>query len=109
VVVWAPALTQEVKVQLHWTYGTVTEHRISRPVGTWKHVTAAVELWRRVLEWQEAGWTSRCIAEELNRDGHRTPHGRRFTAESVRKLIERGGPPVAEMPKATTRSKKKKP
>ena len=109
VVVWAPASTQEVKVQLHWTYGTVTEHRISRPVHTWKHVTGAAELWRRVLEWQKAGWTSRCIAEELNRGGHRTPHGRCFTAESVRKLIERGGPPVAETPKAAARHKKLKP
>jgi DNA invertase Pin-like site-specific DNA recombinase len=91
VVVWAPASTQDVKVQLHWTGGTVTEHRITRPVSAWKHVTGASELWQCVRRWQAAGWTSRCIAEELNREGHRTPHGRSFTAVSVRKLIERGG------------------
>ena len=80
VVVWASASILEVKVQLHWTQGTVTEHRILRPVGTCEHVTGAAELWQRVLEWQRAGWTSRCIAEELNKEGHRTPHGRPFTA-----------------------------
>ena len=52
-------------------------------------MTSAADLWQRVQEWKAAGWTSRCIAEELNREGHRTPHGRPFTAESVRKLIER--------------------
>jgi DNA invertase Pin-like site-specific DNA recombinase len=109
VVVWAPASTQEVKVQLHWTQGTVTEHRISRPVGTWAHVAGAAELWRRALQWRAAGWTSRCIAEELNKEGHRTPRGRLFTALSVRKLMERGGPPAAETPKATARRKKQKP
>jgi DNA invertase Pin-like site-specific DNA recombinase len=106
-VVWAPASTQDVKVQLHWAYGTVTEHRVTRPVGAWKHVVGATDLWQRVQNWQSAGWTSRCIAEELNRQGHRTPHGRPFTAESVRKLVERGGPQVVETRKATTRRKKK--
>jgi DNA invertase Pin-like site-specific DNA recombinase len=92
VVVWAPTSTQDVKVQLHWTGGTVTEHRISRPVAGWKHVTGAADWWQRVQQWQAAGWTSRRIAEELNTEGHRTPHGRPFTGESLRKLIERGGP-----------------
>jgi hypothetical protein len=106
VVVWAPASTQEVKVQLHWTGGTVTEHRITRPVGAWKHVTGADELWRRVQRWQAAGWTSRCIAKELNREEHRTPHGRAFTAGSVRKLIERGGPQTVEAHAAVGRCEK---
>jgi DNA invertase Pin-like site-specific DNA recombinase len=106
VVVWAPAATQEVKVQLHWTGGTVTEHRITRPVGAWKHVTGARDLWQRVQQWQTAGWTSRCIAEELNRSGHRTPRGQPFTAESVRKLSERGGPQAVDTHKAPARLEK---
>ena len=32
VVVWAPASSQEVTVHLHWSLGTVTEHRVRRPV-----------------------------------------------------------------------------
>jgi hypothetical protein len=107
VVVWAPALTQEVKVQLHWAYGTVTEHQFTRPVNGWQHVTGAKDLCERVQEWQTAGWTSQCIAEELNRSGHRTPRGQTFTAESVRKLSERGGPQAVETRKASSHHKKK--
>ncbi len=106
-VVWAPASTQEVRVQLHWAYGTVTEHQVTRPVGAWEHVTGAKELWQRVQEWQFAGWTSQRIADELSRKGHRTPRGLPFTAESVRKLIERGGPQAVETRKATDQRRKK--
>jgi Recombinase len=106
-VVWAPASTQEVRVQLHWAYGSVTEHQVTRPVRAWEHVTGAQELWQRVQEWQSAGWTSQRIADELNRKGHRTPRGLPFTAESVRKLIERGGPQAVETRKATDRRRKK--
>jgi DNA invertase Pin-like site-specific DNA recombinase len=106
-VVWAPASTQEVRVQLHWAYGTVTEHQVTRPVRAWEHVTGAKELWQRVQEWQSAGWTSQRIADGLNRKGHRTPRGLPFTAESVRKLIERGGPQAVEKRKGTDRRRKK--
>ena len=66
VVVWAPASSQEVKVQLHWTGGTVTEHQVLRPVRAWEQVADAADLWRQAQEWQAAGWTSRRMAEELN-------------------------------------------
>jgi DNA invertase Pin-like site-specific DNA recombinase len=92
VVVWAPASSQEVKVQLHWTGGTMTEHRITRTVATWEQVADAQVMWQLVQSWQAAGWTSRRMAQELNAAGHRTPRGRPFTAASVRKLQERGGP-----------------
>lgn len=107
VVVWAPASTQEVKVQLHWSGGTVTEHRIVRPVGAWRDVTGAADLWQRVQEWQTAGWTSHGIAQGLNGEGHRTPRGLPFTAESVRKLIERGGPQAVKARKALARRREK--
>ena len=48
VVVWAPASSQEVKVQLHWTGGTVTEHQVTRPVHSWEQMADAPELWQRV-------------------------------------------------------------
>jgi hypothetical protein len=106
-VVWAPASSQEVKVQLHWAYDTVTEHRVTRPVSAWKHVIGATNLWQRVQEWHTAGWTSQQIAEGLNSEGHRTTRGHPFKADNVRKLIERGGPQVKETRKATGRRKKK--
>ena len=43
VVVWAPSSTHEVKVQLHWTGGTVTEHQVSRGVRTWEQVADATD------------------------------------------------------------------
>lgn len=90
VVVWAPALSQEVTVHLHWSLGTVTEHKLMRPVNSWGRVADAAVMRQRVEEWQAAGWTSRRIAAELNAAGHRTPRGGPFTADSVRKLVERG-------------------
>ena len=100
VVVWASG--QEVKVQLHWTGGTVTEHQVTRPVHSWEQVAGFPELWRRVCRWQAEGWTSRRMAEELNRAGYRTPRGQAFTAETVRQLLCRGGPRAAKVARATT-------
>ena len=104
-VVWAPASTREVKVQLHWAYGTVTEHSLNRPVRAWSQLTDASDLWRRVQDWQAAAWTSRQIAEALNREGHRTARGCVFTAVAVRKLLERGGPCLTHDTKAETSRK----
>jgi hypothetical protein len=106
VVVWAPSSRQEVRVQLHWTGGTVTEHQVSRGVRTWRQVADAATVWQCVRSWHAAGWTSRRMADELNAAGHRTPHGRPFTAESVRQLLARGGPSPA---KAAARAGRRKP
>jgi hypothetical protein len=106
VVVRAPSSRQEVRVQLHWTGGTVTEHQVSRGVRTWGQVADAPTLWQRVRSWHAAGWTSRRMADELNAAGHRTPHGRPFTAASVRQLLARGGPSPA---KAAARAGRRKP
>jgi DNA invertase Pin-like site-specific DNA recombinase len=90
VVVWAPASSQEVTAHLHWSLGTVTEHKLIRPVNSWEQVAGAATMRERVQAWQAAGWTSRRIAAELNAEGFRTPRSKLFTAESVRKLLERG-------------------
>ena len=89
VVVWAPASSWEVKVQLHWTGGTVTEHQVRRPVRAWKHMTDVAALLERLRRGPGAQWTAGRIAEELNALGHRTPRGKLFTAESVRQLRRR--------------------
>jgi hypothetical protein len=92
VVVWAPASSQEVTVHLHWSLGTVTEHRLRRSVRSWNQVAGAAELRPRLEAWQAAGWPSRRMAAELNAAGDQTPRGRPFTAASVRQLLARGGP-----------------
>jgi DNA invertase Pin-like site-specific DNA recombinase len=108
VVVWAPKSSQEVKVHLHWTCGTVTEHQVTRTVATWKQVVGATELWERVQQWQRSGWTSRRMAEELNAAGYRPPRGQSFTAASVRQLLARGGPGAAEARNLKGRRKKQR-
>jgi len=108
VVVWAPASSQEVTVHLHWSLGTVTEHRLTRPVRAWGQMASAAAVRQRVEAWQAAGWSSRRMAAELNAAGYRPPRGQRFTAAGVRKLRARGGPggpagppePVAAAPRA---------
>jgi DNA invertase Pin-like site-specific DNA recombinase len=106
VVVWPSASSQELKVQLHWSGGPVTEHPIIRAVRGWEQVTDAGAVWQRVQGWRATGWTSRRIAEALNAAGYRTPHGQPFTSESVRQLVTRGGPREA---KANTPSAGRKP
>jgi Recombinase zinc beta ribbon domain len=92
VVVEASASSQELWVHLHWTGGTVTEHQITRTVGSWEQVAGAAAMWQHVESWRAEGWTSRRMAEALNAAGHRTPHGRPYTAASARQLRARGGP-----------------
>jgi hypothetical protein len=92
VVVWAPASSQAVKVQLRWTGGTVTDHQVRRPVRAWSPLTDLAALRQRVRQRQAAGWPSRRIAAELNALGHRTPRGQPFTAASVRQLRRRAEP-----------------
>ena len=91
VVVRAEGSSPEVTVQLHWSLGTVTEHRLRRPVGSWSRLGGAAELRRHLEAWQEAGWSSRRMAAELNAAGYQTPHGKPLTAESVRQLRKRWG------------------
>jgi len=107
VVVWAPASCQEVRVQLHWTGGTVTEHQIRRAVRTWEQVADAATVWQRVRGWHAAGWTSGQMADELNAAGHRTPRGRPFNAASVRQLLARGGPSPAKAAARSARSRRR--
>jgi DNA invertase Pin-like site-specific DNA recombinase len=89
VVVWAPASSQEVRVQVQWTGGTVTEHHLERPVRAWSQRTDAAALRERLRQGLAAGWTSRRLAAELNAAGYRTLRGQPFTAASVRQLRRR--------------------
>ena len=89
VVVWAPASSQQMQVQVHWTGGTVTEHQVRRAVASWTQVEDVAALLEQVRRWQRRGWTAQRIADELNATGHRTPHGKVFTATTVRQLRSR--------------------
>jgi hypothetical protein len=96
VVVWAPASSRETTIHLHWSLGTVTEHRLTRPVRSWDQLASTAEVRPLVEAWKAAGWPSRRMAAELNGMGHRTPRNKPFTAESVRQLLSRGGAGVTQ-------------
>jgi DNA invertase Pin-like site-specific DNA recombinase len=87
--VWAPASSRQMKVQLHWTGGTVTEHFVHRPARTWSKMSDVAALLEQVRQGQAAGWTSHRIAEELNAAGHSSLRGTPFTAANVRQLRRR--------------------
>jgi DNA invertase Pin-like site-specific DNA recombinase len=91
VVVWAPASSQEATIHLHWSLGTVSEHRMTRPVRSWDQLASTAEVRQLVEAWRAAGWPSRRMAAELNAAGYQTPRGKPFTAESVRQLLARRG------------------
>jgi hypothetical protein len=91
VVVWASGSSPEVTVHLYWSLGTVTEHRVRRPVRSWDQVAGTAEVRQRLEAWQAAGWPSRRMAAALNAAGYQTPRGQPFTAASVRQLRVRWG------------------
>jgi hypothetical protein len=92
VVVWAPASSPTMKVELHWTGGTVTEHQVRRSLAAWCQFGDLATLLEQLRHWQVAGWTSRRMAEALNATGQRTPRGQAFTAATVRQLLSRTTP-----------------
>jgi DNA invertase Pin-like site-specific DNA recombinase len=89
VVVWPSASSQELKVQVHWSGGTVTEHQVIRTVKSWEQVADAEAVRQRVQRGRAEGRASGVVAAELNAAGYRTPRGLPFTAESVRQLQAR--------------------
>jgi DNA invertase Pin-like site-specific DNA recombinase len=89
VVVWPSASSQELKVQVHWSGGPVTEHQVIRTVKSWEQVADAQAVRERVQRGRAEGRASGVVAAELNAAGYRTPRGLSFTAESVRQLQAR--------------------
>jgi hypothetical protein len=104
VVVWAPAASHEVRVQVHWSGGTVTEHSVRRPVGSWDRLGDGPAIATCIRQGQAAGWTARRIAEELHTRGHRTPRGHPFTAANVRQWLARH--PLPSAPRRPRRRKR---
>ena len=89
VVVWPSASSQELKVQVHWSGGTVTEHSVIRTVKSWEQVADAEAVRQHVQRGRAEGRASGVVAAELNAAGYQTPRGLPFTAESVRQLQAR--------------------
>ena len=93
VTVAVQATTEHVQVHIHWAGGTVSEHPLCRPVGSYERLADFPRLRQQLAAWVGAGWTAAQIAEALNREGFRSASGRLdgFTAHRVGELIYRLG------------------
>lgn len=92
-VVVAPKKGSEyVDVAIHWRGGFSSRHEVVRPVRLYEDLRDHDRLMDRIERWRREGRRSSQIAEDLNREGFRTPKGRgAFTALGVRKLLSRRG------------------
>ncbi len=52
---------------------------------------AYADLIEGMLEWREAGWSQRGIADELNSEGHTTRRGKQWTQVQVMRVLQRAG------------------
>ena len=89
VVVWVSKSTDELRAQLHWAGGTMTEQQLRRRVSSWSQLPNMPELLQRMRQWRSEGWTSGQIADQLKATGQKTPHGQPITAANVRQLLKR--------------------
>jgi hypothetical protein len=85
--------TEHVQVRILWVGGSVSEHPLCRPVGSYEQLADFPRLRERVQTWLAAGQTAAQIAEGLNREGFRSPSGRldQFTPHRVGEQIYRLG------------------
>jgi DNA invertase Pin-like site-specific DNA recombinase len=77
---------------IHWRGGFSSRHEVVRPVRVYAQLRDHDRLVGRIAESRRAGRTASQVAEELNREGFRTPRGRGdYTPELVRRLLSRYG------------------
>lgn len=84
--------TEYVDVTIHWMGGMTSQHALIRPVGRYEQLRDYDRLMERIMGLRKQGRTSREIAEQLTREGWRTPRARKvFPSHMVRRLISRRG------------------
>ena len=94
--------TEYVDVTISWKGGMMSQHELIRPVGSYEQLRDYDRLMKRIVELRDQGRTTREIAEQLTREGWRTPrHRKAFRSDTVRKLLSRRGliesrPPASE-------------
>ncbi len=92
VVVHVKSDSEYVDAIIHWKGGFTSRHEVVRPVRVYAQLRDLDRLVSRLAEGRRAGRTAPQIAEDLNREGFRTPRGRGdYTPELVRRLLSRYG------------------
>ena len=84
--------TEYVDVTIHWKGGMTSQHELIRPVGSYEQLRDYDRLMKRIVTLSDQGQTTREMAEQLTREGWRTPRRRtHFRSDTVRKLLSRRG------------------
>lgn len=92
VVVHVKSDSEYVDAIIYWRGGFESRHEVVRPVRVYAQLRDHDRLVGRIAELRRSGRTASQIAEDLNREGSRTPRGRGdFTPELVRRLLSRFG------------------
>jgi DNA invertase Pin-like site-specific DNA recombinase len=82
--------SEHVAIKIHWHGGFISHHEVIRPVRRYDQLRDRDGLMDRLVELRQAGQSAAGIAEQLNREGFRTPKRRTpFTAWVVRQLLHR--------------------
>jgi DNA invertase Pin-like site-specific DNA recombinase len=90
VVVHVRADSERTDVDIVWRGGMTTSQVIARSVSRYECLSDYRKLVARIGELRESGLTIARVAEQLNKEGYRTPRsGKGYTATSVRKLLSR--------------------
>jgi hypothetical protein len=84
--------SEYVDATIHWRGGITSDHEAVRPVRVYAQLRDHDRLVGRIAACRRAGRTASQIAEDLDREGFRTPRGRGdYTPELVRRLLSRFG------------------
>ncbi len=90
VVVGVQHRSEQISIQIHWQGGHISHHKAIRPVRRYDQLHDLDGLMDRLVRLRQEGQTAGVIAEQLNREGYRTPKRRTpFTAWVVRQLLHR--------------------
>jgi DNA invertase Pin-like site-specific DNA recombinase len=85
---------ERVTVELHWSGGTVTLHKVRRRVHRWSDLSNYEAILAHTAKLMSQGYTSYEIATSLNDHGFQTCRGTSFTSANVRQLRKRTALPV---------------
>src|SRR3954470_17821634 len=90
VVVGVQHRSEQITIRIHWQGGHISHHEATRPVRRYDQLHDLGGLMDRLVQLRQEGRTAVGIAEQLNREGYRTPKRRTpFTAWVVRQLLHR--------------------
>jgi len=90
VVVHVQADSERVTVAMAWRGGLTTKHDIRRSVSRYESLGNYPQLLARIRQLRQDGLTIAAVAQQLNKEGYRTPKSRKgYASTTIRKLLSR--------------------